>query len=724
MFKHILYILVLTLVLPFNITKAQVAKDRCSTDKYMQIKLAENPQLEQAIKQTTEEAKNWAFQNKNKSNKNSRPLLTIPVVVHVIYNEAAPEDNISMDQIASQLEVLNQDYQLTNMDRNNVPAIFQNVVANVDIEFCLASTDPTGAFTEGVTRTKTDTVATFDLETDQIKRPELGGVAPWNRNYYLNIWVGRLEEDVLGYSSSPGFRASIDGVAISTRYFGKGSQYNLHPSYNKGRTTTHEVGHWLGLKHTWGNSEENGCDFDDGLEDTPNSSEPYYMCPLLSNSVSCGSQDMTMNFMEYVNDACMYMFTKDQKDRIHGVLNTTRKSLFDSNGCQNLNFDVDAGISVTSLVENYCGSSYPLEVNITNVGQNLISTLNIVYSINGGDTFPFNKTLNLNPGETETLMLGNVNIAGENSMDISITLVNGVEDQNLDNNNITFSVITPAFANIPLIEGFERADSFEQDGWRSDNPDMDEFDWRIFDENGAPPAGSSSLIYNNFSGDSINNPRNTLDHLISPALDLSLATTVSFMFDRAYARYDNQLFDGLRLSYSTDCGNNWKEFWYKENKDLATNPFDMDGGDPFFPAIEDWETETIDLPELAGQKEVLFRITNVSGWGQLLWLDNIKVDATISTSIDFIDQQAIQTYPNPSTNGKVVVAIPNTQNKKHQFNLLNIYNTFGQLISSQPLQSTTERIEIDLGEQPSGVYLLEAINKEGLKNINRLILTK
>jgi len=732
MFKHITYVLAFTLIFQNTLATAQVEKERCSTEKYMQVQLAKSAELQSSIAKADSEANKWLSMQKQKrsQNKTNRPIISIPVVVHILYNETAPDDDLPMEQILSQIEVLNQDYQFRNGDRNNIPAIFQDVAANIDIEFCLASRDPNGAFTDGVTRTKLPAdLITFTLEDDQIKRPELGGVAAWNRNQYLNIWVGRLEDDVLGYSSSPGFNASIDGVAIGTRYFGKGSQFNLHPSYNKGRTTTHEVGHWLGLKHTWGSytrddndtDDVRGCDFDDGITDTPNSVAPYYDCPLLSNSVSCGSQDMTMNFMEYVNDVCMYMFTKAQKDRIISVLNSNRKSLFDSQGCQNLNFNVDAGISVKSITENYCGSDYPLEIDITNVGQNLIETLNIEYRVNGGMNFPYEKNLSLNPGDVETLSLANINIAGENIIDVVITQVNGTQDQNIENNTISFTVTTPAYAQIPLTEGFEEVDRFEQEGWRNDNIDQDEFEWLISDEFGAPPSGNSSLIYNNFSGDSISNPRNTLDHLITPALDFSNFAAVSFSFQRAYARYDAQLFDGLSLSYSIDCGNSWEQFWFKENMDLATFPFDVDQGDPFFPATEDWEPETIELNQLSGEKEVLFRITNISGWGQLLWLDNINISAMLLSTPVHIINNGISLYPNPSVDGLIQV---NIQKQQQPFQQISVYNMFGQTILSQTLQPTDENILLDLSKQPNGIYMVDALNKAGYHSVQRFIISK
>jgi len=417
----------------------------------------------------------------------------------------------------------------------------------------------------------------------------------------------------------------------------------------------------------------------------------------------------------------MYMFTKGQKDRILGVLNTDRKSLFDSKGCQNLNFNVDASISVKSIDENYCGNNYPLKIDITNVGQNLIETLNIIYRVNNGNQFTYEKTLNLSPGEVETLSLANINIDGVNSIDVVITEVNGTQDQNIDNNSISFTVTTPAYAQIPLIEGFEGVDRFEQNGWRIVDVDQDDFKWTVTNESGAPPSGFRSIRYDNFNGDSINNPRNTLDHLITPAVDFSNAVAVSFSFDRAYARYDDYFFDGLSLSYSVDCGNSWQQFWFKENTDLATFPFNIDDGDPFFPAIEDWETEAIELNQLVGEKEVLFRITNISGWGQYLWLDNINVEAMLTSAPVQIIEQGISVHPNPTNDGFIQVDIHQQQ---QPFERISVYNMYGQMVFEQAINLSVQSVQIDLANQPNGIYMLDALNKAGYHSVQRLVLAR
>lgn len=255
-----------------------------------------------------------------------RSVFTIPVVVHVVYRTA--QENISDAQVLSQIQVLNQDFRRTNTDASNLPAVFQGVAADSEIEFCLATRDPQGAATNGITRTQT-TDSSFSLN-DAMKSDNSGGKSPWPRASYLNIWVCNLGGGLLGYAYPPGAPATQDGVVVGFRYFGTTGA--AQAPFNRGRTATHEVGHWLNLEHIWG--DDNGsCNGSDQVADTPNQADAYYECPTHPQT-SCNSQDMFMNYMDYVNDACMNTFTQGQKTRMRAVLTGFRSSLQNSLGCQ------------------------------------------------------------------------------------------------------------------------------------------------------------------------------------------------------------------------------------------------------------------------------------------------------------------------------------------------------------------------------------------------------
>jgi hypothetical protein len=246
---------------------------------------------------------------------------TIPVVVHVLYNTAA--ENISLAQIKSQIAVLNRDYRCKNTDKSKAPQVWKGLVADAYVEFALATKDPQGKATSGVTRTRTSRT---DFEADDsMKSSDTDGVDAWPTNKYLNIWVCTLGGGLLGYAQFPGGPAATDGVVILNTAFGTNG--TARAPFNLGRTATHEVGHWLNLRHIWGDTED--CSGSDLVADTPNAEGPNYGKPHWPH-VSCSNGpngDMFMNYMDYVDDDSMFMFTPQQVSRIRATLEGPRNSV-------------------------------------------------------------------------------------------------------------------------------------------------------------------------------------------------------------------------------------------------------------------------------------------------------------------------------------------------------------------------------------------------------------
>ena len=243
----------------------------------------------------------------------TRAVVTIPVVVHVVYKTAA--ENVSDAQIQSQIAILNADFRKLNADVTKVPAAFQSLVADSEVEFCLAKTSPTGAATTGINRVAT-TKRSFSTNNG-VKTASGGGVAPWNTTQYLNLWVCTLSNNVLGYAQFPGGSAATDGVVILNKAFG--STGTAAAPFNKGRTATHEVGHWLNLRHIWGD-DSGACTGSDLVSDTPNQAAQNYGCPAPTKASCSNGGDMHMNYMDYTDDACMYMFSAGQKARMQATL--------------------------------------------------------------------------------------------------------------------------------------------------------------------------------------------------------------------------------------------------------------------------------------------------------------------------------------------------------------------------------------------------------------------
>jgi hypothetical protein len=251
----------------------------------------------------------------------ARRVSTIQVVVHVVYRTKA--ENISDAQVRSQITALNRDYGLRNPDRSKVPAPFKSMVANPNIRFQLATKDPRGQATNGITRTAT-TVDGFGAD-DSVKSPKTGGKEPWDTARYMNIWACSLTGGLLGYAQFPGGPARTDGVVILNTAFG--TRGTAAAPFNKGRTATHEVGHFLNLRHIWG--DMNDCTGNDQVADTPKAGGPNFGKPSFPH-LSCHngpSGDMFMNYMDYVDDAAMFMFSEGQVARMNATLAGPRKKL-------------------------------------------------------------------------------------------------------------------------------------------------------------------------------------------------------------------------------------------------------------------------------------------------------------------------------------------------------------------------------------------------------------
>ncbi|WP_247231415.1 zinc metalloprotease [Telluribacter sp. SYSU D00476] len=293
--------------------------DKCATMKVLEEKIKENPGLAKKLEAIEAQTQRFASNQKNGAGTGkpgggtggdggtSTPYtgtVTIPVYIHVIYNTSV--QNISDAQIQSQINVLNADFNKTNSDISKTPSEFSGTTSSLDIQFTWNTAN---------TVRKASSKTSWGTR-DDMKYSRKGGsdAVPG----YLNIWVCNIGGGILGYAQFPGGSASTDGVVIGPNYFGKsetGKSYYLSAPYDLGRTATHEVGHWLNLRHIWG---DGGCGVDDYVADTPMSDSPNYGCPSYP-TIKCSTSNMTMNYMDYTNDACMYMFTSGQKTRTRAL---------------------------------------------------------------------------------------------------------------------------------------------------------------------------------------------------------------------------------------------------------------------------------------------------------------------------------------------------------------------------------------------------------------------
>ncbi len=294
-----------------------IGQRNCASTEYLEQQVAEDPKRQMKMDRIEDHTRQFIM---NQENRSSAPVITIPVVVHVVWNTAA--ENISDAQILSQIEVLNEDFRRQNSDADNV----WSQAADTEIEFCLANVDPNGNATTGITRTQTSN--TSFSTNDNVKFTSSGGKDAWPSSSYMNMWICDISGGIIGYAQFPGGPASTDGVVVD--YTTTGNIGTATAPFDLGRTATHEVGHYLNLRHIWG---DGGCGASDLVADTPDSDGPNTGCN--TSTVSCGTTDMVQNYMDYTDDDCMNLFTAGQTSRMRALFNSGgfRASLLNSTAC-------------------------------------------------------------------------------------------------------------------------------------------------------------------------------------------------------------------------------------------------------------------------------------------------------------------------------------------------------------------------------------------------------
>lgn len=363
---------------------------------------------------------------------------TIPVVVHVLYHGSVPVENISNQQIKTQIDVLNEDYAALNANVLDVPDVWKNLLTDSKIRFQLATRDPQGNYTSGITRSQVPFAGAFSILDPRIFSSASGGYDVWDANNYLNIWVCELENNILGFAAFPGTNPSSDGVVINYKAFGRyGSA--LKP-YNVGRTATHEVGHWLNLVHIWGD-DGGACSNDDNISDTPLQANSTTRCGTFPKLDACSAVApgiMYMNYMDYTDDKCMMFFTPKQIDRMKTTLATVRHSLKNSNGLSlpsvsGLELSIDSIIAPVKWTSTRC---YSPSLVVENQSDTAASNIAFIYGVLGGikRIFSYTDTISAHSKSTVTL---NVNSGDEGDNIFEVTM--NMNDVNPVNNYKTSS---------------------------------------------------------------------------------------------------------------------------------------------------------------------------------------------------------------------------------------------------------------------------------------------
>lgn len=404
----------------------------CGTDEYNASLLPNNPKMMGSeAYENLMASKIAVIKAELQANPNRALQFIIPVVVHVIHNgePIGVGANISDAQVISQIQVMNEDFRRLAGTRGSNT---NSVGADVEVEFCLAKQTPDGCITNGIDRLDMSSVNT-SWSTGNINSV-LKPATIWDAALYMNMWsVNFSDNTLLGYAQFPGGPANTDGVVANYTYFGSNDAagVTIPGSYNLGRTMTHEVGHYVGLFHTF----QGGCNgAGDQCADTPAVATPNFGCPTNANSCPSAGADMVSNYMDYTNDACMNVFTMDQKARVIATMTNAanRPNTAVSNVCTELaSVNSDGSVKINGLNSGSgCSNEITPNIRIQNWGTVTLTSATLAYDIDGGSSNTYTWNGSLEYGAFVDLDLPLIAaLGGSHTYNVSIANPNGNADQ-------------------------------------------------------------------------------------------------------------------------------------------------------------------------------------------------------------------------------------------------------------------------------------------------------
>lgn len=551
----------------------------------------------------------------------------IPVVIHVVHNGEAigTGANISEAQILSQLRVLNEDFNRQNADAANTPPVFATVAGSLDIEFVLAKRNPDGEATDGIVRVN-GKKSSWSIHDNY----SLKSLSYWPAEDYMNIWVCNLTDGHAGYAQFPesdieGMENSstnrlTDGIVIWHRAFGSvdDGAFSLDPTFNKGRTTTHETGHFFGLNHIWG--DEPDCNGTDYVTDTPNQAGNTNGCPTHPRIDKCGEVIMFQNFLDYSDDDCMNLFTEGQANRMAVVIENSprRKSLLTSPALLEPDpLPNDLGIrSIVFPDANVCSNSITPVIELRNFGSNTATSGRIRFVLDGVVKETKDFSLALAPQQTVNVSFSTLVIpSGSHEISFQVLLTNGGTDAGSTNDLKVSTVIVPAFADTPFAENFNALPT----GWIIHNPDG-QITWELApapnDMSGNQALKLEYYTYEDKIGE--------IDVFLSPVLDLSSVPAATLTFEVAHARYQSSN-DRLQVVVLTNCQSILEGtiVYNKAGDALKTAPATTD---PFTPtSAGQWRKELIQLGNFVGMDRIQLAFVGINDWGNNIYIDNVSL---------------------------------------------------------------------------------------------------
>ncbi|RYM35447.1 T9SS type A sorting domain-containing protein [Brumimicrobium glaciale] len=692
--------LLLFLVLVAFIARSQEQVEKCGTHIEEAKLWAENPELEAAYMEMRNIA---ATQNVTKGNQ----VYSIPIVFHVVHEYG--DENISDEQIYRQLEILNEDFRKLNSDTVDIVPEFKGKATDAKIEFVLATVDNYGNCTNGITRH-------FSSETTI--GDDYSKINQWPRSRYLNVWtVKSMEGGTAGYafypSSVEGNNRFRDGIIIRHNYIGDIGTSNA----TNARALTHEIGHYLGLAHLWGPTNEPGlagnCAVDDGIADTPNTIG-WTACNLAGTT--CNNElDNVQNFMEY--SYCSNMYTADQVSFIRNILEqevSQRSNLWTQ---ENLDISIPSGAICDPIADFHANRLLVCQGD-------QVQFKNFSWRLSGNNP---SYTWSFQDGNASDLNAENptVTFTSPGWKDVTLTVVD---------NGVTNTIVKEDFIRIttdwPLFGGVHQFD-FENnpDYWIIQNPQGLEQEWAVKNDVGKNGGGGIFLNMTTPYQDPIifspayffNMRRGGSKHsFVTPSMDFSYMTNIGVSFDWACATDASelsQITEKLVIYSSKDCGKTWQQRKVISGTDLVNNG---SGWASFRPnqGTTLWDNESFTLPSIGNHVQFKFEYTGSDNSNNIA-IDNINISGTLSTE-GFQKEDNLSIYPNPTNqaDGWDIKYDPSQWGGAK----LQLTDMSGRVISSSELPTNQSEYNIKpAANATQGVYILKVVNGEKVVQ-NKLIL--